>query len=1276
MNKFFTFLLLSLSLSIYAQGEANIWYFGERAGLDFNSGSPVALINGKLSTTEGCATISNSTGQLLFYTDGVTVYNKNHTIMINGSNLKGHFSSSQSAIIVKKPNSASIYYIFTSDVQGSNGGICYSEVDLSLDGGLGAVTSIKNILLITPTAEKLTATLNRTGEGVWVITHGYGNNNFYSFFVDNSGVNSIPVISSAGVEVGGVKDAIGYLKVAPTGDKLICANNSSLTELFNFNNETGVVSNPRLITDKPITYGVEFSQSGKIAYLTTGSNILKKYEVNQYDLTATNIPDSEINLITTIDEMSRSYTLQLAPDGKIYIANFITPYLSAIAKPNVLGLGCTFELNTVSLNGRLSLAGLPQFTPSNLQVTIKIQNNCLGEMTSFSLDSNREIIAAQWDFGDGNSSTDLTPNHFYSSTGNYTVSVKATSNTGATTETKDIFIYEVPTASQPQNILVCDNNNDGFTAFDLTSHNATILNGQDPALYEVNYYANTTEYVNNLIINTPNTYTNTTAYQSQTIVAAVTNKANPSCKSSTSFSIAVFEKPVPRVSAAIPDYLVCDNSSIGNDSDGRILFDLTQKAIPILNDQSGTQFLLSYYKDVAFTQNIAAPSAYANTNPVETIYVKMYNKDNPICFATTSFKIQVIALPTINQNVDLKQCDDDINGFTIFNLEEAIPKITANATTGSITFYITQIDAQNNRNPITNPTSYNNQMISNDIVYARITNSNDCFKIATINLIVSTTQIPINFLRNFAVCDDAVLGTNTDGIASFDFSSFDNEITAIFPIGQQLDITYYRNLNDALTEKNTILDIINYRNIGYPISQKIYVRIDSKLNNDCLGLGSPIQLTVESIPVMQPIKEIQCDDNHDGFFAFDTATIQTRLLNGSTNVTLDYFDQNNNQLASPLPNPFKTRSQIIKVKATNITITSCSYETTLEFVVSDLPEASPIPSNLITVCDDEIDPTKQDGKYAFDTATFQNTILGGQTGMTVKYFDANDNLLSSPLPNPFVTTSQNIRIEVINATNTTCKATMILPFIVHPVPAITLTGVEWLCSNPSTFTKTINAGLVDELLKDIYTYEWTYNGELLTGESQYTLTVNKAGTYTVKAATDEGCSRTRVITVSNSNIAKIEDIKIEDLTSSNSIQVSVTGTGNYVYALDEENGNYQKESLFTNVTAGIHTVFVKDLNGCGITLQEVAILGIPNFFTPNQDGFNDYWNIKGVNNALNAKTIIHVFDRYGKLISKLNPLNQGWDGNFNGRPLPSDDYWYTIALEDGRIVKGHFTLKR
>ena len=670
------------------------------------------------------------------------------------------------------------------------------------------------------------------------------------------------------------------------------------------------------------------------------------------------------------------------------------------------------------------------------------------------------------------------------------------------------------------------------------------------------------------------------------------------------------------------------------------------------------------------------PSAYVNTNPSETIYVKMYNKDNPNCFATTSFKIKVSVLPSINQNVDLKQCDDDNNGFSIFNLEEAIPKLTANAANENITFFRTQIDAQNNSNSISNPTSYSNQIINVDTVYARIINSNNCFIITPVNLIISTTQIPINFVKKFTVCDDAISGTNTDGISTFNFSTVDNEIKAIFPVGQQLDITYYRNLNDALIEKNKILDITNYRNIGYPNSQKIYVRVDSKLNNDCLGLGSPIELTVESIPVIQPIIETQCDDDQDGIFAFNTATIQTRLLNGRADITLAYFDQNNNPIPSPLPNPFVTGSQIVKVKATNTTLNACSYETTLEFIVSDMPQAYSIPSHLITVCDDEIDPTKQDGKYAFDTTTFQNTILGGQTGMIIKYYDGNNNLLPSPLPNPFVTSSQVIRVEVVNSLNTTCTSKMTIPFIVNPIPAIQLSGKVALCSNISNNTKTIDAALVDESIKDTYSYEWTYNSIIITNETKYTLTADKTGTYSVKVTTDKGCSRTRVITVFDSNIAKIGTIKIEDLTSSNSIQVSTTGTGDYVYALDDQNGSYQQENLFMNVSAGIHTVYVKDLNGCGIALQEVALLGIPNFFTPNQDGFNDYWNIKGVNSTFNAKTIIQVFDRYGKLIIKLNPLNQGWDGTFNGKALPSDDYWYTVVLEDGRTMKGHFTLKR
>ena len=542
---------------------------------------------------------------------------------------------------------------------------------------------------------------------------------------------------------------------------------------------------------------------------------------------------------------------------------------------------------------------------------------------------------------------------------------------------------------------------------------------------------------------------------------------------------------------------------------------------------------------------------------------------------------------------------------------------------------------------------------------------------------VSTTQIPLNFAKTFTECDDAILGTNTDGIASFDFSSVTSQIQNIFPVGQLLDIRYFRNLADALAEKNTIMDISNYRNIGYPHTQKIYIRVDSQLNNDCLGLGNHITLNVERIPIVQTLTQIHCDDDQDGKFAFDTTNLQTQLLNGITNVSLTYFDQNNVPLSSPLPNPFVTATQKLKVIVKNKLPKACSFESSIDFVVDDLPEAFAVPSNLTSICDDEADPSLQDGKFAFDTTTFLDIILGGQTGMKVKYFDGNNNPLSSPLPNPFVTASQNVRVEVINPKNTTCKATLTLPFVVKTVPKIALIGDELVCSNLPTFTKVLDAGLLDGSPTTNYSYVWSFNGNAIAGETDYTLKVNTAGLYTVKVTNTQGCFSIRTFTVVASDKAKITDVKIVDLAESNSITVSVAASlGDYVYALDDENGSYQTDNVFTNVSAGIHTVFVKDLHRCGIERKEVAVLGIPKFFTPNDDGNNDYWNIKGVNASFNANTIIYIFDRYGKLISQISPQTQGWDGTFNGQQMPATDYWYSIQLEEGRVEKGHFSLKR
>ena len=510
------------------------------------------------------------------------------------------------------------------------------------------------------------------------------------------------------------------------------------------------------------------------------------------------------------------------------------------------------------------------------------------------------------------------------------------------------------------------------------------------------------------------------------------NAQNGDCKATTNFTIDVFDTPRP--ATAITPLTSCDNTSFGTSTDGKVRFDLTQRANAILNGQSASQFTISYFQDAGFMIPIATPNNYVNTNSSETIYVKVVNIDNNNCVANTSFTIEVFSLPTITSVVTLKQCDDNIDGFSAFNLTEANSLISSNFANETFSYFETATDAQNNVNPILNPTTYTNQVVSNDVVFVRISNMNGCFRVAQLNLNVSTTQIPLSFSRSFTVCDDAILGTNTDGISSFDFSTVTSQIQAIFPVGQLLVITYYRNLADALAERNAIADIANYRNIGYPNTQNIYIRVDSAINNDCLGLGQHITLNVERIPIVQPQQYKHCDDNQDGNYGFDTTNLQSTLLNGLTNVSVTYFDANNNSLPSPLPNPFVTATQTITAIVTNNTATACNYQTIIAFVVDDLPEAFPINTTLTTVCDDELIPLNQDGKYAFDTSSFQTTILGSQTGMIVNYYDQSNNPLSSPLPNPFVTATQNVLVEVINPLNTSCKAIYTIPFVVNPVP--------------------------------------------------------------------------------------------------------------------------------------------------------------------------------------------------------------------------------------------------
>jgi gliding motility-associated-like protein len=141
--------------------------------------------------------------------------------------------------------------------------------------------------------------------------------------------------------------------------------------------------------------------------------------------------------------------------------------------------------------------------------------------------------------------------------------------------------------------------------------------------------------------------------------------------------------------------------------------------------------------------------------------------------------------------------------------------------------------------------------------------------------------------------------------------------------------------------------------------------------------------------------------------------------------------------------------------------------------------------------------------------------------------------------------------------------------------------------------------------------------------------------------------------------------------------LSVSGIGTYEYALDNGSfviGNRVEGHQFSGVSLGEHTIFIRDINGCGIISKEVSLIGFPRFFTPNGDAVNDTWQLIGV--RLQPGSEIRIYNRFGAFLASIDPTEGGWDGTFNGNPLPSSDYWFFAQLEDGRVFKGHFTLKR
>lgn len=466
----FVALLVIVPVLLSAQGkQANNWYFGEQAGITFSTTPPLAVTGGALNTREGCATISNSDGDLLFYTDGSLVYNRNNQTMPHGVNLYGHSSSTQSAIIVPRPGSSTQYYIFTvsSSEQHLVHGLCYTKVDMQRDNGLGdVVVSEQNVQLIPYTCEKVTAVGHSDGESFWVITHVFGNSDFYSYRVTINGVEPDPVITTTGPPVIGYEEnARGYLKVSSDGKWIVAANEvDGSTGFYKFNNTTGAVTH--FVTDYSSLqspYGVEFSPNNTYVYV---SNRYGNPEIVQYNLSSddpTLILNSKISMTLGNKSISAG-ALQLGPDNKIYAARYQYGYLSRINQPNFEGAACGLETDAVYLDGQICQEGLPPFIQSFFKPLIMAHfPNCASGPTNFSIVDPSGIDSVRWEFHDPDNypydtSTDFNPVYKFSHVDTFNVTLSAWSELGLRTITDTVIIYQDPTPFLGKDTLLCRDN--------------------------------------------------------------------------------------------------------------------------------------------------------------------------------------------------------------------------------------------------------------------------------------------------------------------------------------------------------------------------------------------------------------------------------------------------------------------------------------------------------------------------------------------------------------------------------------------------------------------------------------------------------------------------------------------------------------------------------------------------------------------------------------------------------------------------------------------------
>lgn len=450
--------------------------------------------------------------------------------------------------------------------------------------------------------------------------------------------------------------------------------------------------------------------------------------------------------------------------------------------------------------------------------------------------------------------------------------------------------------------------------------------------------------------------------------------------------------------------------------------------------------------------------------------------------------------------------------------------------------------------------------------------------------------------------------------------------------------------------------------------------VEVTLANGCVAYGEIVVEYAEN-PVATNASLVACDENQDGITFYDLLRATKDLTGNDDALLISNFytsiaDAKTEINAIQNPSNFQNTTPLQTIFGRVENRNGCFAIAELELEISN---------NIINVpplnaCDTDV----LDGFTTFDlneiTRSIQNQI---PINALVSFYENESDAFSesNPITTAFENTIENSQTIYVKVnSNNSCYSITTAQLNVLSIPILKPDTKTLYCSN--SYPKTIRLfGDVLNSSPNSYGYQWFYEGSD-TGVNTFFIDINEVGSYSVIVTSPNGCSASRTVVVSPSNLASITTISVDEGSRDNTIAVTVSGDGDYEFALNDINGPYQNSNVFIGIAPGFHTVYVRDINGCGITKEVVSVLGFPKYFTPNGDGINDTWNLYGVNDQSQRHLIIKIYNRYGKLMFEQKDLSRGWNGIYNGKSMPADDYWFEISLEDGTSFSGHFSLVR